>query len=100
MSNFKKTKINSKVITIIDLWSYKIRVAICEYNKNNIKLLGFAEKRQSIWDIIWNNIENLENVCENLSIAISKAEKQANIKSEFAIINSTFSATFLESTKE
>jgi hypothetical protein len=103
MNNFKTKKIDSQTIAIIDLWSYKIRVAICEYRKKDkekqIKLLSFAEKRQSVWDINQNQINDLENVCENIKIAIEKAEKKANIKVNDFIINSTFSNSFLESSK-
>ncbi len=106
MSNFKKVKINSQNIAIIDLWSYKIRVAICNFTKEiwkinwwKIKLLSFAEKRQSIWDIENNQINNLENVCENIKIAIEKAEKNAWIKINDIIINNTFFPSFLESSK-
>ncbi len=98
MTNFKKNKINSQILAIIDLWSYKIRVAICEFKKDEkIKLLGFAEKRQSRWDIISNKILNIENVAENIKIAIKKAEEISNIKIKEIIINSTFSQSFLES---
>jgi len=101
MSKFIKNKINSDIITIIDLWSYKIRVAICEFLKNNsnkesIKLLAFTEKRQSIWDIETNTIKNLDNICENIQIAIKKAEKIAKIKTNKVAINSSFMASFLE----
>jgi hypothetical protein len=103
MNNFKTKKINSQTIAIIDLWSYKIRVAICEYKKNKengqIKLLSFAEKRQSIWDISQNQINDLESVCENIKIAIKKAEEKAKIKVNDFIINATFSNSFLESSK-
>jgi cell division ATPase FtsA len=103
MNNFKTKKIDSQTMAIIDLWSYKIRVAICEYRKKDkekqIKLLSFAEKRQSVWDINQNQINDLENVCENIKIAIEKAEKKANIKVNDFIINSTFSNSFLESSK-
>ena len=104
MSKFIKNKINSEIITIIDLWSYKIRVAICEFLKNNsnkesIKLLAFTEKRQSIWDIETNTIKNLDNICENIQIAIKKAEKIANIKTNKVAINSSFMPSFLETSK-
>ena len=104
MSKFIKNKINSEIITIIDLWSYKIRVAICEFvkndsNKESIKLLAFTEKRQSIWDIETNTIKNLDNICENIQIAIKKAKKIAKIKTTKVAINSSFMPSFLENSK-
>jgi hypothetical protein len=37
-----------------------VRVAICKFTSENIKLLGFSEKRQSSSDIVNNEIKNLE----------------------------------------
>jgi hypothetical protein len=55
MNNFKTKKIDSLILAAIYFCLYNIRVAICEYNKNVldnqvylIKLLSFAEKRQSV----------------------------------------------------
>ncbi len=97
MTTFKKKKIASEILAIIDLWSYKIRVAICEFTSDNIKLLGFSEKRQSSDDIVNNEIKNLEWVCENIALAIKKAEKQADIKTSKIAINPVFANTFFYS---
>jgi len=97
MTTFKKKKINSEILTIIDIWSYKVRVAICEFTSDNIKLLGFSEKRQSNNDIVNNEIKNLEWVCENISIAVKKAEENAWIKTYKIAINPVFADTFFYS---
>lgn len=97
MTNFVKKKIESEILTIIDIWSYKTRVAICEFTSENVKLLGFAEKRQSSIDIINNEITNLEWVCENISIAVKKAEEKAWIKTIKIAINPVFWDTFFYS---
>ena len=97
MTTFKKKKIQTEILAIIDIWSYKIRVAICEFSFENIKLLGFAEKRQSNTDIINNEIINLEWVCENISLAIKKAEENAKIKIEKIAVNPVFWDTFFYS---
>jgi len=99
MTTFKSKKITSEIVTIIDIWSYKVRVAICEFTSDNIKLLGFAEKRQSSEDIINNEIKNLEWVCENISLAVKKAENKAKIKTEKIAINPVFADTFFYSKK-
>lgn len=93
MSNFKIKKISSKIIAIVDIWSYKIKVWICEYKNDKINLLWFSEKRQSSDDIINNEIINLEWVCENIELAIIKAEKEANKKVSEIVINPVFSET-------
>jgi len=97
MTTFKKKKLESKIVAIIDNWSYKTRVAICEYSSENIKLLGFAEKRQSNEDIINNEIKNLEWVAENIALAVKKAETNANIKADKMAINPVFWDTFFYS---
>lgn len=97
MNHFTKKRILSKVIWIIDIWSYKIRVWICEYKKDSIKLLAFSEKRQSSDDIINNEIQNLEWLCENIELALKKAEKEAWLKVDDLIINWVFSDNFIYS---
>ncbi len=97
MTNFKKKKLETDILAIIDMWSYKIRVAICEFTLENIKLLGFAEKRQSSTDIINNEIINLEWVCENISLAVKKAEEAAKTKANKIAINPAFGDTFFYS---
>ena len=97
MTTFKKKKIKSEILAIIDIWSYKIRVAICEFSMENVKLLGFAEKRQSNIDIVNNEIINLEWVCENISLAVKKAEDNAKTKVTKMAINPVFSDTFFHS---
>ncbi len=97
MTTFKKKKLETKILAIIDIWSYKIRVAICEFTTDNVKLLGFAEKRQSSDDIVNNEIKNLEWVCENISLAIKKAEEKAKTKASKIAINPVFADTFFYS---
>jgi tRNA 2-selenouridine synthase SelU len=62
MTKFKTKKLsnNKDIIAIVDVGSYKTRVAICDFSDESIKLLGFAEKRQSTFDVINNQIKNLE----------------------------------------
>ncbi len=99
MTQFKKKKISKDIVWIIDVWSYKIRVAICEYKRWSIKVLAFSEKRQSSDDIINNEIVNLEWVCDNIDLAIKKAEKEAWYKVENIVLNSVFSEIFFYSNK-
>lgn len=99
MPHFTTKKISWELVWIIDVWSYKIRVAICEYHSNSINVLTFSEKRQSSTDIVNNKIKNLEWICENIELAIKKAEKEAWVKLENIIINPLFSDTFFYSKK-
>lgn len=99
MSTFNKKKIESEIVSIIDIWSYKIRVAICKFTNENIELLWFSEKRQSSLDIVNNEIKNLEWVCENISLALKKAEDQAKIKTNKIALNPVFWNTFFSAKK-
>jgi len=99
MKNLKTKKLNSETTAIIDIWSYKVRVAICEFSDSSIKLLSFAEKRQSAFDIVNNQIKNLEWVCETIKIAIKKAEEKALLKVDNFAINPIFWDTFFYSKK-
>lgn len=97
MTTFKKNKLENEIVAIIDIGSYKIRVAICKFIDENVKLLAFAEKRQSSTDIVNNEIVNLEWVCENINLAIKKAEEKAWAKTEKIAINPVFANTFFYS---
>lgn len=99
MNKFKKKKLESDIVAIIDIWSYKIRIAICKFENENIKLLWFSEKRQSNIDIVNNEIKNLEWVCENINLALKKAEEIAKVKVEKITINPIFSNSFFSSKK-
>ena len=86
--SFTKKKINSIIIWVIDIWSYKIRVWICKIIKNNIKLIWYWEKRQDEKYIFMQEIQSLEWITQNINDAIKKAEKDAWITVNNVIINS------------
>ena len=44
--NFIKKEIKPKLIWIIDIWTYKIRVWICKIIKKDVELIWYWEKRQ------------------------------------------------------
>ena len=68
--------IPSKKILVVDIWTYKVKVALCEYKNWEINLLSIAEKKQEASDIIWSEIANIEWVSNTVSQAISKAIKE------------------------
>ncbi len=99
MKHFKKKEIQSEIVGIIDVWTYKIRVAICQFNKEDIKILWFSEKRQSSLDIVNNDIKNLEWICENINLAFKKAIEQSLITPEKMVINPIFWKSFFSAKK-
>lgn len=79
--------IPSKKILVVDIWTYKVKVALCEYKNWEINLLSIAEKKQEASDIIWSEIANIEWVSNTVSQAISKAIKDHNFNPKDIIIN-------------
>jgi len=95
MNSFKVKKINqNQTFTIVNVWSYKVRVAVCSFSFSGVKILGYGEKRQSRLDIINNEINNLAWLCETIKEAILKAEFKAWEKTKKIVINPFFSNTF------
>ena len=85
---------SSKIIGIIDIWSHKIKVWICEILDNTSTLIWYWEKRQdSEYSFLW-EYKNIEWICENIQEAISKAEIDSNNKIEDIIINFPFEEVF------
>lgn len=77
MTHFQSNKIHAETIGIIDIGTSKIRVAICAIKNREIELLGYGEKRQDQKDILMQEIQNIESVCENIASALKKAEVEA-----------------------
>lgn len=95
MNQFKTKKINNnKIVTIVNVGSYKVRSIICSFSSGGIKILWYWEKRQSRLDVINNEINNLVWISDTINNAIYKAELEWNTKSEDIIINPFFSKTF------
>ncbi len=38
--------IPSKKVVLIDVGTYKVKIALCEYKNNEINILGYCEKKQ------------------------------------------------------
>ena len=96
---FTQKKIAPKIIWIIDIWSYKIRVWICKIYNNELNLIWYWEKRQNTDDIVMHEFVNLEWICENINAAIDKAENDSGTKIHDIIINIPFEEIFFETSK-
>lgn len=97
--SFTQKKIAPKIIWIIDIWSYKIRVWICKIHNNELELIWYWEKRQNSDDIMMHEFINLEWICENINLAIEKAETDAWLIIHDIIINIPFEEIFFETSK-
>ena len=102
--NFTTNKIASKIIWIIDIGSYKIRVWICKFHNWEFELIWYWEKRQDFKHITAiQDFINIKSICENISHAIKKAEDNCR-KSiptfsiiENIVLNIPFEEIFIES---
>lgn len=98
--SFLRKKIEAKIIWIIDIGTYKIRVAITKYKNKDLDLLWYGEKRSFI--IGYSNINEsmtTKQICEHIWDGIQKAEINANTKIEEIIINIPFQELFFEFSK-
>ena len=85
--NFITQLLTKKTFSIIDIWTYKVKVLICEQYEWQIRILWYWEKRQEITDIIHWEIWDIEWVCNTISDAIWKAVKQSWTNPKDIIIN-------------
>ncbi|MCD5385160.1 hypothetical protein LRZ95_00665 [Candidatus Gracilibacteria bacterium] len=97
--NFIKKEIKPKILAIVDIGTYKVRVGICKIINRDVELVGYGEKRQDENYIIMQEIKDLKGISENISQAISKAELDGNIKVEDIIINLPTENLFFEFSK-
>jgi len=97
--NFIKKEIKPKIIWIIDIWTYKIRVWICKIINRNVELIWYWEKRQDEEYVIMQELQNLKWISENISQAIKKAEIDWEIEIEDVIINLPTPNLFFEFSK-
>jgi hypothetical protein len=97
---FTTKKIKSKVVGIIDIWTYKIRVAITKYKNKDLELIGYGEKRSLIteYESISETLDNKQTY-EDIADGIKKAESDANTKIQEVIINIPFRELFFEFSK-
>ncbi|MDP2090811.1 MAG: hypothetical protein Q8K30_04405 [Candidatus Gracilibacteria bacterium] len=94
--NFVKQEIKPKIVGIIDIGTFKIRVGICKIINRDVELVGYGEKRQEDDYIEMQEIQNLKGVSENISLAIKKAEKDGEIEVNDVIINLPTTNMFFE----
>jgi len=73
--SFTKKEIKPKIIAVVDIGTYKIRVWICKIINREVELIWYWEKRQDEEYIIMQEFNNLKWISENISQAIKIAEK-------------------------
>lgn len=79
--------IPSKKVILVDVGTYKVKIALCEYKNNEINILEYWEKKQEASDIIGSEIANIEWVSNTIALALDKLLREKNINPHDIIIN-------------
>ncbi len=79
--------ISWKKVLVIDVGTYKVKVACCEFKNSSVTILWYAEKRQETSHIIGSEIANIEWVALTIEEVIEKALKWVNSTPKDIIIN-------------
>lgn len=85
--SFIKKIIPWKNILIIDIWTYKVKVALCEYKNQEIEVLSYWEKRQEETNIVWCEIWNIEWVSNTIENIVTHILKWQDYNPKDIIIN-------------
>ncbi len=96
---FTKKNIPSKILCIIDIGSYKLRVCAASFKNKEIQIIGYTEKRQDVSFFSNGECRNLPSLCDNISESIKKLETIHSIKLDQIVINYPFGELFLSSKK-
>lgn len=92
---FIKKHIPSKILCVIDIGSYKLRVCAATFKNKSVEVLSYREKRQDISYFSNNECLNLPGLCENISEIIKKLEEDIGIPLDDIVINYPFWEMFL-----
>lgn len=85
--SFMSKIITWKRVLVIDVGTYKIKAAYCEYKNSEVAVLWYAEKRQETSHIIGSEIGNIEWVSNTIEEVIVKALKDVNYNPKDIVIN-------------
>lgn len=91
--------IPSKKILLIDVGTYKVKAALCEYKNNEVFILNYAEKKQEASDILNGEITNIEWVSNTIEQTLNKILQNEKVNPHDIIINIP-TTTIISSSKE
>ncbi len=96
---FIKKFIDPKNILVIEIWTYKVKIACCQYKNNEITVLWYAEQRQEQTNIIAWEIASIEWVWESINACLEKLYKEIEVIPKEIIINIASNLVFSFATK-
>ncbi len=85
--SFINKLIPSKKVIIIDIWTYKVKVALCEYKNNEINLISYQEKKQDSQNIIGTEISSIEWILNTIEYVFQKTLSKSNMSVKDVILN-------------
>jgi len=85
-------------VLLVDIGSYKIKVALCEYKNSQVHFLAYAEKKQEIFHIKHGEIKNISGVFATLQKTLDKIAPFLQTPYEISINIPT--PTLIASTKD
>jgi len=72
-------------VLLIDIGSYKIKTALCEYKNSHVHFLAYAEKKQEMFHIKNGEIKNISGVFGTLQKTLEKIEPLLHLPYEISI---------------
>jgi len=96
---FQTNTLESQIIAIVEVGSYRIKVCVCEFKNDKVNLLAYSEKRQSTSYFVNWECKNLEMLAMGIKDALGKTEKTYDISIENIVINFPFGELFFFNNK-
>ncbi|MBW7954600.1 hypothetical protein H3C61_02185 [Candidatus Gracilibacteria bacterium] len=85
--SFINKLIPTKKVIIIDIGTYKVKVALCEYKNNEINLISYKEKKQDSQNIIGTEISSIEGILNTIEDVFSNVLNNLDISVKDIILN-------------
>lgn len=79
--------IPGKKVLIIDVWTYKVKIALCDFKNQEVEILSYWEKRQEESNIVWCEIWNIEWISDTIESLLSFVLKWQDYNPKDIIIN-------------
>lgn len=91
-----KKLLPARKIAIINIWTFKVKVTICEIKWDCFKVIWYSEKRQDKNNFEHWEISNISSVCESIKTTLQKACKWICSEPREIVINYPSSFCFPE----
>jgi len=96
---FQTNTLESQIIAIVEVGSYRIKVCVCEFINDKVNILAYSEKRQSTSYFVNGECKNLELLGTSIKDALKKTEKQYKVSIKDVVINYPFGELFFYNNK-